>query len=300
MEKRFLRAVVQRDEAGNGKAGEPIRFVASTEGLKRDGIDLKANDWFLDNFRKNPVFLWAHDYMGRNLPLGRVDAQISGNKLISDVVFDQDDDFAKQVERKYRAGFLHTVSVGWDFIEIDKRRRMDLLDISGVPVPGDPDALIQRAYDTLKELVDPAANSDDEEDWAEVSAAMVGVFDRFSDDSDEGRQRIYKSLLPKYRRLGKTAPEFRTLEELKVLEDEDIAALFFESEFSKPRKRVIQNKTNLEEAIRLIQEVLNEEDEPEETPEEEEEPAGSDEPDMESLERIAKGIDLYLKTRSLS
>ena len=122
----------------------------------------------------------------------------------------------------------------------------------------------------------------------------------FSDDSDEGRQRIYKSLLPKYRRLGKTAPEFRTLEELKVLEDEDIAALFFESEFSKPRKRVIQNKTNLEEAIRLIQEVLNEEDEPEETPEGEEEPAGSDEPDMEDLERIAKGINLYLKTRSLS
>lgn len=300
MEKKFLRAVVQRNEAGDGKAGEPIRFIASTEGIKRDGIDLRANDWYLDNFRKNPVFLWAHDYMGRNLPLGRVDAQISGNQLIADVVFDQDDEFAKQVERKYRAGFLHTVSVGWDFIEMDQRRRMDLLDLSGVPVPGDPDALIQRAYDTLKELVDPAGDSDDEDDWAEVSAAMVGVFDRLSEDSDDERQRIYKSLLPKYRRLGKTAPEFRTLDELQALEDVDITALFLEGELPEVRSaaRMTRDKTNLEQAVRLIQEVLAGGDPDVAAPvEDADDPQESSE---ENLVRIAKGMNLFLKTRSLS
>ena len=54
-------------------------------------------------------------------------------------------EFARQVERKYRDGFLHAVSVGWDTIELDGRQRYDLLDLSAVPVPGDPSAIMERA-----------------------------------------------------------------------------------------------------------------------------------------------------------
>jgi len=53
------------------EAGGPIRFVASTEGVKRDGKDLSADDWLLDDYRANPVVLWAHDYVGRTLPIGK-------------------------------------------------------------------------------------------------------------------------------------------------------------------------------------------------------------------------------------
>lgn len=141
----------------NEPAGSPIPFVASTPGVKRDGLDLRANGWRLDNFIRNPVFLWAH---GRSEPsLGRVDTE-AGDSLHTRVFFDQEDDFARKIESKYRRGFLNAVSVGWDFVDERGQRadvsRMtlaavrdkafyDLTELSGVPVPADPDALVQRA-----------------------------------------------------------------------------------------------------------------------------------------------------------
>jgi hypothetical protein len=141
----FMRAMM--DEASRqSEMGTPIRFLASTEGVKRDGINLRVEDWYLNNYRRNPVVLWVHDYFGRQLPIGRaeVSQDLNQRALVADVTFDQGDEFAREVERKYRAGYLHTVSVGWNEIEIDRRRVYDLLDISAVPVPGDPDALMER------------------------------------------------------------------------------------------------------------------------------------------------------------
>lgn len=138
-------------------AGSPIPFVASTPGVKRDGLDLRAAGWRLDNYARNPVFLWAH---GRSEPsLGRVDTE-AGDSLRTRVFFDQEDEFARKIESKYRRGFLSAVSVGWDFVDANGARadvsRMtlsavrdqafyDLTELSGVPVPADPDALVQRA-----------------------------------------------------------------------------------------------------------------------------------------------------------
>lgn len=56
------------------------------------------------------------------------------------MTFDPDDEFARAIERKCRNGFLNTVSVGWD----SRGDTNELLDISAVPVPGDPDALMER------------------------------------------------------------------------------------------------------------------------------------------------------------
>jgi hypothetical protein len=121
--------------------GTPIRFIASTEGVKRDGKELLAQDWRLDNFRRNPVVLWVHDYMGNKLPIGRADVAIESQQLISDVEFDQADEFARSIESKYRRGFLNAVSVGWSDVAEGKRIMHDLMDVSAVPVPADPDAL---------------------------------------------------------------------------------------------------------------------------------------------------------------
>lgn len=144
--KQFIRAY---SEDTSGDAGTPIRFVASTEGVKRDGKDLKTTDWRVDNYLQNPVVLWAHDYQGRTLPIGRtVNLAIEDKRLIADIQFDGEDDFARQVEGKYRRGFLNAVSVGWG----DQQEGLDLMDISAVPVPADPQALIERQRRAWQEL----------------------------------------------------------------------------------------------------------------------------------------------------
>lgn len=144
-----------------GKPGTPIRFVAGTEGVKRDGLNLIMTGMRLDNFRRNPVFLFGHDYVGTRLPIGRADVQLKGSQMLADVTFDQADEFAREVERKYRDGYMNAVSLGWNTLEMQGRdvTESELLDVSAVPVPGDADALMQRGLRRRHQA--PAINPQD-------------------------------------------------------------------------------------------------------------------------------------------
>jgi hypothetical protein len=195
-------------EAGaGGKAGDPIWFVASTPGVKRDGLDLRANGWRLDNYRRSPVFQWCHDRTAP--PLGRVEAD-AGERLRTGVLFDQEDPFARKIEGKYRRGFLHAVSVGWDFVDAGGQRmdpkRMtlddvrdrafyDLAEVSGVPVPADPDALMESQRAGLRSL----------------SRDLVKLFDEVEDErSPVTADEIRPAVLAELRRLGVPIPSSTT------------------------------------------------------------------------------------------
>lgn len=140
----LTRAFMEGGRGAGARAGMPLRFVISSAGAKRDGIALDMRRFKLDNFSRNPVLLWMHGRESRgSLPLGRWqnlrrdDSQITG-----EAVFDQEDAFAVEVERKYRSGFLNAVSVSW----IPQRKggvwEYDMLEASAVGVPADPDAVV--------------------------------------------------------------------------------------------------------------------------------------------------------------
>lgn len=149
----YVRGYVDRD-AASGDPGDPIRFVAANEGMMADRLDLQMDGADLERFKRNPVILWAHDY--RSVPIARAtDVFTKGTQLIEDVVFDQEDDFAVQVEKKYRDGWLNAVSIGFDpkvivdetgkavsWWEGGKVSEWELLETSCVPVPMDADALV--------------------------------------------------------------------------------------------------------------------------------------------------------------
>ena len=135
----YIRGIAEHVDGESG----PIRFVASTEGVARDGRSLDMGRWRLENYQSNPVVLWAHDYSGRVPPIGRAEVRVDAERraLLADVVFDQDDPFAREVERKVRSGFLNAVSVGWYDVREGQEVYYDLVDVSVVPVPADPRAL---------------------------------------------------------------------------------------------------------------------------------------------------------------
>lgn len=121
----------------------PVTFIASTEGMKGDGKNLKAEDWILDRFSRYGVILFAHDYGGwHTLPIGTGRAYIEGIVLKIDVAFDNEDEFAMKCRSKAIRGMM-AGSVGWDEVE----KGNELLEFSLVPVPMDPAALpeIERA-----------------------------------------------------------------------------------------------------------------------------------------------------------
>ncbi|MEW2383372.1 hypothetical protein AB0873_14955 [Micromonospora sp. NPDC047707] len=151
----FHRAFMVRDSAADPDA--PLRFVGATEGEKGDGISLRMDGARLDRYRANPVFGYGHRYYGRDsLPIGRsVKTEIDDKKrLMFDIEFDREDDFAVKVEGKYRRHFLNAVSIGFGVHEWEDPKTQDywrggvavdweLYELSSVPLPMDANAVVE-------------------------------------------------------------------------------------------------------------------------------------------------------------
>jgi len=136
------------------KLGErQYEFTASTADMDRDGEVIDVEGWDLKNFKKNPVIMYAHDY--RTLPIGKAPrVWIHNGTLKNTVEFPPEGtyEFADIVERLVDTGYLKTESVGfiprkWEDGDGEKgspRRtytKQELLEISIVPVPSNPNAL---------------------------------------------------------------------------------------------------------------------------------------------------------------
>ncbi|MEU0584578.1 hypothetical protein [Streptomyces sp. NPDC006132] len=149
-QRHYLRGYVQRadDDQGDDAAGKPLTIVAATAGRKGDGLNLTMDGADLGRFEANPVVGYGHSYWGRDgLPIGRSDRTwIDGDRLMMDVVFDQDDDFARKVERKYRNKIMNAFSIGFDVWNIDDAgvpEGWELFEVSAVPLPMDPNAIVE-------------------------------------------------------------------------------------------------------------------------------------------------------------
>lgn len=143
------------------KGRRVLRFRGATENVARDGGILESDGWRLDEYAKNPVFLYAHQHEG--LPLGRtLSVERDGSNLDFEVEFPEAGvhGFADTVFDLYRTGFMKAVSVGFRVNEKktrdptpEERERgaewvstdHELLELSAVPVGADPDALMTAA-----------------------------------------------------------------------------------------------------------------------------------------------------------
>lgn len=151
----YTRGFVQRaDDTGDtDKAmGSPLPIVAATAGRKADGLNLLMDGVDLERFQSNPVIGYGHSYWGvEGLPKGRAeDTRVDGDQLLMNVLFDQDDTFATTIERKYRGGFLNAFSIGFDVHDIDDEgivKSWELYEVSAVPLPMDPNALVNDGRD---------------------------------------------------------------------------------------------------------------------------------------------------------
>lgn len=132
--------------------------VGSTEVLDRMGESISQEGWELTNYKKNPVVLWGHNVREERPPIGKATKLwldgVRKKKLMFDIKFDMADQFAAEIYRKVKEGFINTVSVGFLPIEsepIDKKDsgifgpqkyiKQELLELSYVPVPANPEAL---------------------------------------------------------------------------------------------------------------------------------------------------------------
>ncbi len=172
-----------------GEDGKTKYFgIASSDALDRDREILIPKGMKTENFQKNPVMLLGHNYYG--LPIGKVNS-ISPED--SEVKFEFDfaeTDEAKTVKELYDGGYMNAFSVSFiptkymevteetpdqltipvsgggsydlDLTKYAKRPRgiiaeWELLEVSAVSVPANPDAVLQRSFDMASQsITDPA------------------------------------------------------------------------------------------------------------------------------------------------
>lgn len=129
-----------------------IKFVVSRATVDRDNDTINQNGWLLESFLKNPVVPFAHDY--RALPVARsISTAVIGGDLIGTAQFVSREiyPFADTVYQMLMQGFLNAVSVGFrpKAHELNKERggvdflQQELLEYSVVPVPSNPEALVE-------------------------------------------------------------------------------------------------------------------------------------------------------------
>ena len=139
-------AEVRADESEDGLITATISDVS----VDRMGDIVEQDGWDLENFRKNPVVLWGHDY--GLPPIGRcVDIRVVGGKLKAQTKF-ADTPLAREVYQLYRGGFMSSFSVGFKPKEYKPIKNADgdvtglrfvkseLLEYSAVSVPANPNA----------------------------------------------------------------------------------------------------------------------------------------------------------------
>ena len=145
-----------------------------------------------DNYRRNPVVMWAHDATGRSpsggLPIGRtLSISRSGDGgIVAEFEFLEDDPFAQRIRNAWDRGFLQAASISWLPVESVPIRgsvrdvRAELLEWSIVSVPADPDALKEthrRMLDSLVTNIDGQDGKDKDRGDKKRSVKMTTTTD---------------------------------------------------------------------------------------------------------------------------
>lgn len=144
--------------AENGR--KTYRYRVSSTQPARDGGIIPVGEWRTDNFRRYPVILAGHDYAGAmtRFPIGMADTlEFDDDGMLAEIALHGANDASAEAIRILDAGFPIATSVGFraDSIEAPTERSapytfrgVELLEISLVSVPSDPNALIMHGYPT--------------------------------------------------------------------------------------------------------------------------------------------------------
>jgi HK97 family phage prohead protease len=191
-----------------------LEFTGSTEDKDRVGDIVMASGWLLKNYKKNPVFLWAHQY--DTPPVGKaVKVWIDNDRLKFHVEFPDKDtyEFADTIYKLYKGGYLRATSVGFMPIESEpieikdedtafhtptRYLKQDLLELSGCPVPANPNALAEAktkgliSEDLLTEIAEAEIEDLTEKPYPNEHACRLKNPDDFQDGTFRRMKREHE------------------------------------------------------------------------------------------------------------
>jgi len=168
--------------------------LGSDASTDRHGDRINPKGWNLENFKKNPVILLNHAYDA--LPIGKaVNVKRKADGLVFDIQFSKAYDVAKTAYALLKEGILNAWSVGFIPLEFGKSGgeytidKMELLELSLVTVPANPNALTPRqmkSLQTLEKGLEPTTEKEEKAENELVSEEVV-LEEETKDTSSESR-----------------------------------------------------------------------------------------------------------------
>lgn len=130
-----------------------MHFLISTDSVDRDNDILDPKGWQLDRYKTNPIIAWAHDY--KSLPVAKcvsIAQTPKGLEATAEFPAKGIYPFADTVYDMLKGGFLNATSVGFTPIDYEQAhdrkgfnfKKQELTEFSIVPIPANPDALVQQ------------------------------------------------------------------------------------------------------------------------------------------------------------
>ena len=139
--KKFLKGVIKKSQNDY----DIYEAIVSTKTADRDGEEISQEAWELENFKKNPVLLFSHNYT--QPPVGKfIDIYPSEKGLLGKFKF-ATTKMAQELKQLVKEDILNALSVGFMKKEYSDEAgntisKQELLEVSLVSVPANPEALI--------------------------------------------------------------------------------------------------------------------------------------------------------------
>ncbi len=152
--------MIRREYAGEVKdissRDQTLTLAISTETPDRYGDVVEVGGWLLDNYLKNPVVLFGHNYGGPAVGQALKTWAVKRDKALYSTMKFAPTPTGQELWLLYSQGFMRASSVGFmpiDFEKLDENadefwgpfrfKTQELWEYSLVPVPANPDAIVQ-------------------------------------------------------------------------------------------------------------------------------------------------------------
>lgn len=209
---------------GIDKKNRCVTAVLSSETIDRYGEMIDQDCWEMEAFRRNPICLANHMHtgsggeppsVGRWISIGVENIKGVGKALVGTVQFMEDDDLAERWWQRFVQGVVTSFSVGFISHATEMRnfqdgngqtrrvlchKRCELLEVSCVSCPANPDAVILAASARGRQ----ALNLGPDDDLAELLAEVRGDDGDASGDGLSNRQlnkKIARAVGPMVKRM---------------------------------------------------------------------------------------------------
>lgn len=174
--------------------------IISTSDKDRDG-DIVLQNWDLENFKNNPVFVNSHKSTDATEVIGRVEELRKNNEGNLEGKFKfavKENPKAEIIFKLYAGGFLNAVSAGFlpkEFGSNGEIRESELYEVSAVPVPANAMALAKsKGIDVEKlkkdkEVKEPEENVKDDKEEDDQDTNIDEKEPEIAPDDDESKSK---------------------------------------------------------------------------------------------------------------